>query len=375
MKHANNKTVLWISAALDAALFVLLLVVGTHWFLALLVAETIAWLVRLVWISPMLLRFILRRLFHMIPIILGTVAIGFLLIQMAPGDIFTQMSMNPDIRPDQLEMYRKNFGLDRPWYIQFFRYLWNALRGDFGFSQMFKAPVFTLVSQRAGNTLILAVATIVFAWGFSIPAGIVAATKQYSFKDQVISVFAFFGLSIPNYFLAFLLLYLVSTTGNWLPIGGMYIVDVDSMNAIQKFWDLVKHAAIPVIVLSTSITASLVRVMRANMLEILSMQYITTARAKGLTERTVVYKHALRNGINPMITLFGFQIGDILGGAALVEVVCAWPGLGNLILKAILSQDLYLVIGSLIYGVALLVIGNLVADILLAIVDPRVRIS
>ncbi len=374
MKHAN-KRMLRISAVLDAVLFALLLISGTHWFLALILTEAIAWLVRLIWISPMLLRFILRRLFHMIPIILGTIAIGFLLIQMAPGDVFTQLSLNPDIRPEQLELLRRNFGLDRPWYIQFFRYIWNALRGDFGFSQIFKAPVFTLVSQRAGNTLILALATLVFAWGFSIPAGILAATKQYSFKDQVISVFAFLGLSIPNYFLAFLLLYLVSTTGNWLPIGGMYSVNVDSLNAIQKFWDLVKHAVIPVVVLSTSITASLVRVMRANMLEILSMQYITTARAKGLKERTVVYKHALRNGINPMITLFGFQIGDILGGAALVESVCAWPGLGNLILKAILSQDLYLVIGSLIYGVILLVIGNLVGDIMLAVVDPRVRIS
>ncbi|MBT3276309.1 MAG: ABC transporter permease, partial [Spirochaetales bacterium] len=157
--------------------------------------------------------------------------------------------------------------------------------------------------------------------------------------------------------------------------GGMYSVDVDDMNAIQKLWDLIRHAAVPVFVLATSATAGLVRVMRANMLEILGMQYTTTDRAKGLSERKVVYKHALRNAINPMITLFGFQLGAILGGAALTENVTAWPGLGRLILRALLTQDLYLVVGSLIYSVALLVVGNLIADILLAVVDPRVRIS
>lgn len=363
------------SYALDILFFLFLLFNKWHWLPAVLVAEILGWMVRLIWISPLLLRFIFRRLLHMVPILLATIAVGFLLIQAAPGDVFTQMSLNPDIRPEQLDLFRRNFGLDQPWYIQFFKYIWNALRGNFGFSQLFKAPVFHLVSQRAGNTLILAIATLVFAWGFSIPAGILAATKQYTAKDQVISVLAFLGLSIPNYFLAFLLLYLVSTTGSWLPIGGMQSIDVGTMNALQRFWDLVKHAIIPVVVLSTSITAHLTRVMRANMLEILSMQYITTARAKGLKEKTVVYKHALRNAINPMITLFGFQIGDILGGAALVESVTAWPGLGNLILRAILSQDLYLVVGSLVYGVALLVLGNLLADIILAIVDPRVRIN
>ena len=311
----------------------------------------------------------------MVPIILATVAIGFLLIQAAPGDVFTTMALNPQIRPGELESFRRNFGLDQPWYVQFFRYIWNVLHGDFGYSQNFKAPVFWLVNARTANTLILTIPTIFLAWGFSIPAGIIAARRQYSWKDQVISVFAFFGLSIPNFFLAFLLLYLISVTGNWLPIGGMYSVDVNEMNVIQKFWDLAKHAAVPVFVLATSATAGLVRVMRANMLEILGMQYTTTARAKGLSERKVVYKHALRNAINPMITLFGFQLGAILGGAALTENVTAWPGLGRLILRALLTQDLYLVVGSLIYSVALLVVGNLIADILLAIVDPRVRIS
>ena len=373
--QSRKKQLTLISFAADIVAYVLLLLSGMGWLGAIVLVEALMWLVRLIWISPLMLRFILIRFLHMVPIIIVVIASGFFLIQLAPGDIFTTMALNPDIRPEQLEHFRKSFGLDQPWYVQFFKYLWNILRGDFGFSENFKAPVFTLVNQRAANTLILAFATVIAAWGFSIPAGILAATKQYSWKDQVVSIFAFVGLSIPNYFLAFLLLYLISVTGNWLPIGMMYSVNVNDLSAIGKFFDLVKHMVVPVVVLATSVTASLVRVMRANMLEIMNMQYVVTARSKGLKERTVIYKHALRNAINPMITLFGFQLGAILTGAALVERVVGWPGLGKLILTAVLTQDLYLVVGSLIYGVGLLVIGNLVADILLAVVDPRVRIS
>ncbi len=360
---------------LDVLALTLLIVAGWGVFSAVLLTEAVMWLLRLAWISPMLLKFILRRLLHMIPIIIAVLGIGFLLIKITPGDMFTRMELNPDLRPEDLARFRKNFGLDQPWYVQFFRYLWNALRGDFGYSQTFKAPVFTLVSQRAGNTLILSFATILFAWGFSIPAGIFAATHQYKWQDQAISVFAFFGLAIPNYFLAFLLIYIISTTGNWLPLGGMSSVDVSTMGPLGQFKDLLAHMILPVFVLFTSATAGLTRIMRANMLEVMSQQYITTARAKGLKYKTVVFKHALRNAINPMITIFGFQFGAILSGSALVEQVVAWPGLGKLILTAILNQDLYLVMGSLVYGVALLVIGNLLADIVLAIVDPRVRIS
>ncbi|RKX75901.1 MAG: ABC transporter permease [Spirochaetes bacterium] len=333
------------------------------------------WFVRLIWINPSMLNFILRHLFHMIPIVLDVVAIGFFLIYLAPGDIFTQMEMNTDIERESLDQFRKNFGLDKPWYIQFFRYIWNALHGDFGFSQIYKAPVFTLVSQRALNNVLLAAASMLFAWSFSVPAGIIAATHQYKWHDQIISVFAFFGLSIPNFFLAFLMIYLISSTDNWLPVGGMYSVNINEMSSLEKLWDLIKHMIVPFFVIGTSVTASLTRIMRANMLEILGRQYIITARAKGSREKSVIYKHALRNAVNPMITILGFQLGNILDGAALVEALTAWPGLGKLILAALLSQDLYLVVGSLVYSVVLLVIGNLIADILLAVIDPRVRIS
>ena len=325
--------------------------------------------------SLSLLRVIGRRLLNAVPILVVTLAFAFWLIQLAPGDVYTAYALNPDIRPEDLERFRANFGLDQPWYVQFGRYLWNAAQGDFGFSQTFKAPVFVLVQQRAANTVLLSVVSLLLAWGFSIPAGIIAAARQYRWQDQSIAVLAFFGLSIPNFFLASLLLYVISATGSWLPIGGMTSIDHDQLSAFGKMWDLAKHLVVPALVISTAITAGLTRIMRANMLEVLGQQYITTARAKGLAEHVVILKHALRNAINPMITLLGFSIGDILGGAALVEIVTGWPGLGKLILSALLNQDPYLVSGSLIYGVILLMLGNLLADILLAITDPRIRVT
>ena len=361
---------------LDVAVLALLIfAAGTGWFLALVLTEVIMWLVRLIWLSPAMLRFILRRLVHMIPTMILVIAIGFALLQLAPGDVFTQMALNPDINQESLEQFRRDFGLDQPWYVQFFKYLWNAVQLDFGFSAIYKAPVFALVEQRALNTIILSLTALVVAWGASIPFGVIAATKQYKWQDQSISVAAFFGLAIPNFFLAFLLLYVISSTGNWLPIGGMTSANYESLSLIGKIVDRIQHLIVPAVVLGTSAMASLTRIMRSSMLSVLNQQYIVTARAKGQAERKVVYRHALRNAINPMITILGFQIGAIMSGAALVENVIAWPGLGRLILEALLSQDQYLVMGSLIYGVILLVIGNLLADILLAVTDPRVRIG
>ena len=201
----GKKLLTRISFGADILLFTLLTIAGWHWMASLAAVESVMWMVRLIWISPGMLRFILRRFIHMIPIIVAVIAIGFFLLYLTPGDVFTQMSMNPDIQPETVERMRKAFGLDQPWYVQFFKYLWSALHGDFGFSQMYKAPVFSLVSSFALNTLLLAFLSLLFAWGFSIPAGIFAATHQYRWQDQSISVLAFVGLSIPNFFLAFLL--------------------------------------------------------------------------------------------------------------------------------------------------------------------------
>ena len=378
---ASLKSIDWrLTFVLDAILLgVFMGFGGMGWFGALLLTELIGWFFRLIWLSPMMLRFIVIRLIHMIPVVLTIVAIGFLLIQIAPGDVFTQLELNPDIRPSDLELQRQRFGLDRPWIVQFFRYIFNVLQGNFGFSVVYKLPVFTVVNQRAAATILLSLTSLALAWGFSIPAGVIAATNQYKWPDQTISGFAFFGLAVPNFFLAFLLLYIVTATSNppgtWLPIGGMMDIDHDTFNFFGRVWDRIRHLIIPVFVLGTSAMAGLTRIMRANMLDIMNQQYVVTARSKGQTERKVVYRHALRNAINPMITILGFQISTILSGAALTENVLAWPGLGRVALTDVLSQDLFLVMGILIYSSILLVLGNLIADILLAIVDPRIRIS
>lgn len=361
---------------LDAALIVVFrFVLGTGWVFGVLLAEIVGWLVRLVWISPMMLRFIGRRLLHLIPIVFAVITLGFFLVQLAPGDIFTQLELNPSVRPETVARLRSQFALDRPWYVQLLRYLWNAIRGEFGYSAGFKADVFTLVSARANNTILLSLVTLVFAWGLSIPMGVIAATKQYKWQDQTLSVLAFMGLAIPNFFLAFLLIYVIAETGIPLPLGGMRSIDSNDLSAVGRFFDIAHHMILPVFVLGTSEMASLTRIMRANTLDVLNQQYIVTARSKGQTERKVIYRHALRNAINPMITILGFRLGNIMSGAALVENVLAWPGLGRLILQALLTQDTMLVVGSLIYGVILLVMGNLIADILLAVVDPRIRIG
>lgn len=322
-----------------------------------------------------LLIFIIKRILHMVPILFCVVAIGFLLIQIAPGDILSDMRLNPDIKPETLERFIERFGLNDPWYVQLIKYIRNIFRGDFGFSESFKAPVFKIINRLAPNTLLLAFVSLLVAWGLSIPAGIISAVYQYKWQDQLISFIAFIGLSIPNFFLAFLLIYTVTATGAWLPIGGMQSVNFSNLNWFEKILDVLKHLIIPVIVLSTSAMAQLTRIMRANMLEVLNQPYIKTARAKGLKEQLVISQHALKNAINPMITIFGFQFGALLSGAALTEAVLSWPGLGKLILNATISQDLYLVVGSLIYSVILIMLGNLLADILLVIIDPRIRMG
>ncbi len=361
--------------AIDAVLILLLIAGGSGFVITIVSVEAIMWMVRLLWISPSMLMYILRRFAQAIPVLLAVLAIGFALIQVAPGDMFTQMELSQNISQAQLDRFREQFRLDQPWYSQFFHYIINAVQGEFGLSRTYRAPVFAVVSQRAANTILLSLTSLAFAWILSIPAGVFAAVNQYNLKDQFVSVFAFFGLAIPNFFLAFLLLYLVSSTGNWLPLGGMTSSGYRFMTPVQQFFDVARHMIIPVVVIGTSIMATLTRIMRGEMLKIMNEQYVMTARAKGQTENKVVYMHALRNAINPMITILGFQLGNVMSGAALVEIVVAWPGLGSVLLQALLSQDLYLVVGSLIYGVVLLVIGNLLADIALALVDPRVRVG
>lgn len=308
----------------------------------------------------------------MIPLILGITFFSFLIISLAPGDFLTAKSLDPQITQETIDTLRSKFGLDQPWYIQYVKWLWNALHLDFGYSFASQVPVFILIKERMLNTLILAFSAALFAWGLSIPLGIISAVKQNTWIDRSSAFVSFLGLSIPEVFFALLMMLFAAKTG-WFPVGGMKSIDFEYLSFGKQIIDLLHHLVLPTIVLGSISMAGRMRQMRANLLDTLLQDYVQTARAKGLNEQAVVLKHALRNAINPLITLFGFTLAHLLSGAFLVEVVMSWPGLGRLTLDALFARDLYLVMGSLLMASVMLIIGNLIADILLALSDPRIR--
>jgi peptide/nickel transport system permease protein len=316
--------------------------------------------------------YVLRRLFQVIPLLLGISALTFVLLQLAPGDFLNTVAENPTVSAERLDAMRRSFGLDKPWYVQYGLYLKNLfLHFDFGESFARHQPVFTVLREGLVNTLILALAAMVVTWGLAIPLGVWSAVRQYSWLDKSLAVFGVIGLSIPEVLSGLLLLMVAARTG-WLPVGGMHSIDYDELDAIGKAIDLLKHLALPALVVGLTPLAGRMRQMRGNLLDVLRLEYVTTARAKGLDENVVVFKHALRNAINPLITLFGYTLGALVSGSLIAEIIFSWPGLGRITFDAILSQDQYLVLGSVLMASFVLVLGNLVADLLLAIADPRI---
>ena len=318
--------------------------------------------------------YILRRMLVMVPMLLGISVVSFFVMQLAPGGPFTELQFNPEISSATLQQLREHYGLHLPVWQQYLVWLKRIVtEGDLGRSIQFHAPVSHIIWGRAFNTVLLSVSSMILAWGVALPIGIHAARHQHSWSDRLLTGLSFVGVSIPNFFLGLCLLYLVVTWQLPLPVGGATSVNYEELSLWGKVVDRARHLVIPTLVLGTSSMAGLSRFMRGNLLEQLNQDYVTTARAKGLPERVVVYRHAVRNAINPLITLFGFELGGILGGAALTEIVTGYPGLGSVMLQAVRAMDYYLVMGSLLIGGVLLIVGNLIADILLAWADPRIR--
>ena len=316
--------------------------------------------------------YILKRLIQMVPLLIGITFLSFIIIQLAPGDYLDKLKMNPQISKETLEKLKQSYGLDQPIIVQYIKWLINALKFDLGYSFSYHAPVLDIIKERVGNTLFLSITSAILAWGLAIPIGIFAALRPNTIVDKFIQLFSFTFMSIPNFFLAFLMLFLAVKTGI-LPTGGATSPNYDELSFWGKIADRLWHVSLPAFVLAIGSLAGLVRLVRSTMIESLNAEYTLFARAKGLPERQVVIKHALRNALNPFITLLGFEIASLLSGAALVEIIVNWPGMGMLMLDAVLSQDLYLVMGGLYIGAIMLIIGNLIADILLAKLDPRVR--
>lgn len=319
-------------------------------------------------------RYIARRLLQVIPLLLAITVLSFAVMQLAPGNYLDTLRGQPTIRPETIERLTRDFGLDQPWYVQYWRWLVNAVQGNFGHSFTYKIGVFTLISQRLYYTFLLSFWAMVLAWAIGIPLGIYAALHRNSLADRVVSFLSYTQIALPGFFVALLALMYAANSGRF-PLGGATSVNYESLSHFEKIKDTAWHLCLPVAVLGVRGIGGLLRQMRGNVLEVLSEQYILAARARGLSERVVIWKHAVRNSINPLITLFGFELSGLLAGAALVENVLAWPGLGRLLLESVQNRDIYVAMGSFVMGTILLIIGNLIADILLAVTDPRIRLS
>lgn len=322
-----------------------------------------------------MLRYIIRRLILLIPLLIGITLVSWAAIQLAPGsgDYFQSLVLQyPQISPKTIAALRAQFGMDQPPWIQYLHWLWSIVHLNFGISFAYNVPVTWLIGSRALNTLLLSLTSMIVAWAFAIPLGIYSAVRQYSVTDGLLSTAAFVAISVPSFFSALLLLYGAYWT-HLLPLQGLTSVDFEFYPWWGKVLDVGRHLVLPTIALGVFSVGGLMRYMRTNLLDVLRADYVKTARAKGVPECVVIYKHAVRNAINPMVTLFGFELGGLLSGAAFVENVLGYPGLGRLILEAVLKKDIFVVMGSLLLGSVLLILGNLVADILLAYVDPRIQ--
>ena len=319
-----------------------------------------------------ILIYILKRILQSIPLLVIVSVISFFIIRLSPVDPLAELRLNPSVSQETLEKETKRLGLDKPIIVQYGKWAKSFLKGDLGITSNGER-VSTKLKERIPNTLLLTTIVIFLTWLAGIPLGVLAALKWKSPLDRILTVLTSVGMAIPSFFFAVLLLIFAVKTG-WFPIGGLTSSNFLEMNFTHQVWDITRHLILPVTVLFTISLAGLQRQMRANLLDVLDSDYVKFARAKGLSEFDVIYKHALRNAINPMITLLGFEFAGLLSGAALTEYVFQYPGLGRLILEAVLRSDINLVMASLMMGAIMLILGNLIADILLIITDPRIRV-
>jgi peptide/nickel transport system permease protein len=322
------------------------------------------------------LLYILKRLLQAILTLFLASALSFAIVQLAPGDYLDTLRDNPTISPERIKELQQQFGLDQPAIVQYWRWLVRVVtRFDFGTSFAYFRPVKDLLIERIPATLLLAIASIIVTWTIAIPLGIVSAVKQNSPIDRFLRVISYLGQGFPSFIIALLLLIVAQNLSPLFPVGGMTSIDREDFSFVGKILDLAWHMILPTIALSITSFAGLQRLTRGQLLDVLRQDYIQTARAKGLPENRVIYVHALRNAINPLITLLGFEFASLLGGAFIAEYFFNWPGLGRLILQAVQAQDLYLVMASLMMGAVMLIVGNLLADLLLKAVDPRIRLE
>jgi peptide/nickel transport system permease protein len=322
--------------------------------------------------------YVLRRLLGAIPLLLGIATIIFFVLYLAPGDP-TAFYFSPNIPPEVMEQIRRNLGLDQPLVVQYFRWLTSFFRGDFGYSFAQARPVSDILREAMPNTLILTGTALVLVFLVGVLVGVVQAVRQYSIFDSASSVISLFFYSMPSFWLGLMLMLvfsLIAHQSGWpiaLPATGMTSIDYEFMPFGERVLDRAVHLILPVATLTLALAAGVARYTRGQMLEVVRQDYIRTARAKGVPERQVILRHALRNSLLPVITLLGLYLPFLFSGAVFIEVIFAWPGMGRIIVDAILQRDYPLVMATSFLFAVIVVVGNLVADVLYAVADPRIR--
>lgn len=323
--------------------------------------------------------YILRRLFYMVPVLLIVSLLSFIIIQLPPGDYLTsrlaqmKLEQGSDAVEAEIESLRRQYGLDKPLHIRYAKWLWGLVRGDMGRSFMYNRPVTSLIGERLVLTMLISICSIMLTWAIAFPVGIYSATHQYSAFDYVVTLFGFIGISVPGFLLALLLMYgYYSVTGQ--PLTGLFSPEYAVKPwSLGKVADLLKHIWLPAFIVGVAGTAGTIRVMRGCLLDELRKQYVITARAKGLSERWLIFKYPVRLAINPMISTIGWLLPAIVSGSTIVAIVLNLPTTGPLLLEALRMQDMYLAGSFIMMLSTLTVIGTLISDILLAWSDPRIR--
>ncbi len=319
-----------------------------------------------------MLNYILRRLLIALPSLLGISAILFTVLALAPGDPFEDLANNPNVPPEVRMALRAKFGLDDPIWQRYVAWLTNMLRGDWGFSFVSRIDVDTLILQRLPVTIVIIGLSQLLALAVALPVGVLAAVKPYSWFDRIASTLAFIGFSLPTFFTGVLFILFFSIYLNWLPF--VYRADISSTGWMW-WWEHFKQSIMPVAVLGLFQAASWMRYVRSSVLDVIRLDYVTTARSKGLTERVVINKHVVRNALIPVVTLVALQMPAIFGGAIVTEQIFRIPGIGSLLIDAILRNDTPVIMAVTFVFAVLVIVFNLIADILYGWLDPRISYS
>lgn len=325
-----------------------------------------------------MLMFIFRRILLMIPTLLLVTVVSFAIIEAPPGDfldsyINQQLSSQQNVDPAEIAALRARYGLDDPWYVRYFRWMQSILQGDLGRSMEWNQPVARLIGQRLPWSILISVASLLFSYAIAIPIGLYSATRQYSIGDYTFTLIGFFGLAVPDFLFALIMLWVYFRATGSVAVGLFSDQYLMAPWSFGKFIDLLKHIWLPAIIVGTSGAAGLIRVMRANLLDELDKQYVMVARAKGLPERKVLYKYPFRIAVNPVVSTIGWTLPTLVNGELLASLVLGMPTIAPLFVGALMSQDMFLA-GSIVLILSVLtIIGTLISDILLAWLDPRIR--